>query len=359
MLQVLSPTGLTLPQWHTVIPVARRESRPGHNLNGDATTEKLSEDKPPRRSFLDLPLEIRLEIYHWIHLLHPAQERELCPWYPTPKHSAYFLTPMIPSVPWREGEQDKTYLLGPSSSRRESAESICGPGPEPRSESEPSRTPAWDARDKPQLLSPYRPLGYMPSSLLQTGKQVYAEAQEIPFCENEFVFINWFSSGLSAANAFVRGLKPWQRSAMRYARLEMQARDLGDATRLAVWEELCGNWSQGLRGLRLKISMDGVAQEPTLDVGGLPWWPLGRSAPMSWTRDRFRWVAGLQKLTELRALEMEIVGIKTLPNAEKVEWCRVLAGKLNEGRQVNPDRRVKVVSVKRLDGYVEDGDAKK
>jgi len=356
MLQVLSPTGHPGLPWHAVIPVARRELRPGDDLDADSTIEELYKDKPPTRSFLNLPLEIRLEIYRWVHLLNPAQERELCPWYPAPKHSAYFLTPMIPSVQWREGEQDKTYILGPSSSRRGSAESIIGPGPKPGSEAEPSQSPT---RDKPQLLSPYRPLGYIPSNLLRTCRQVYAEAQEIPFCENEFVFINWFSSGLSAANAFVRGLKPWQRSAMRYTRLEMQARDLGDATRLAVWEELCGNWTQGLRGLRLKISMDGVGQEPSPDEEGLPWWPLGRSAPRSWTRDRFRWVASLQKLTELRALEVEIVGIKTLANADKIEWCRVLAEKLNEGRQVNLDQRVKVVSVKRLDEYAEDANAKK
>jgi hypothetical protein len=95
---------------------------------------------------------------------------------------------------------------------------------------------------------------------------------------------------------------------MRYARLEIQDRDIGDSGRLAVWDELCGYWAGGMRGLRIKIAFE-ETQPVDDDEKGAVWWPLGRSAPVSWTREPFGWVSGLAKMAELRSLEVELVGI--------------------------------------------------
>jgi len=103
------------------------------------------------------------------------------------------------------------------------------------------------------LLSPYRPVAYLPSALLCTGRQIYLECRTIPFQANEFVFITWFSSGLSAARGFAGALKPWQRETMRFARLEIQARDLGEAhayCRVGGALQLLGGWDAGIESHR-------------------------------------------------------------------------------------------------------------
>lgn len=277
-------------------------------------------------TFLDLPLEIRLEIYSHVHLAHPMQQAELCPWYPTPKHSAYFLAPIMTPIFWREGNDDTPH----------------------------STTSLTDGRrpfqKPPRLLSPHRPQSYLPSALFRVSRQVYAEARCLPFHDNEFVFVTWFSSGLSAARAFVRGLRPWQRGAMRHARIEMQIRDLGDGARLAVWEELCGYWSEGLRGLRLKVELEdlgvkfGKAQEPEQEGA---WWPLEKAfAPRTWTGEPYRWVEGLKALKELSAVEIELVGGKGMPERDGVEWCAAVERMLNAGR----DGQVRVVCVGKVGG---------
>ncbi|KAF4979547.1 hypothetical protein FDECE_18037, partial [Fusarium decemcellulare] len=156
-------------------------------------------------TLLRLPLEIRLHIYHWLHLMSPVRHAQLAPWYPTPVHCQYILRPLEPDAVAEETSM--------------------------KSDAEPETT---------DLLSPYRPLSGLPTSLLRANSQVYHEARLIPFTQNEFVFVNWFASGLWAARAFTRALAPWQRAALRYVRLEVLARDVvvGGAGR-EEWRALC------------------------------------------------------------------------------------------------------------------------
>jgi hypothetical protein len=91
----------------------------------------------------------------------------------------------------------------------------------------------------------------------------------LPWERNEYVFINWFCSGVYAARSFMRALKPWQRESMHWARVEVLRRDLEDAWAATMvggrpgtgeWKDLCELWSGnvetgegGLWGLRLGI----------------------------------------------------------------------------------------------------------
>ncbi|KAF4963375.1 hypothetical protein FZEAL_10940, partial [Fusarium zealandicum] len=207
---------------------------PLHLLGSEHTSSQLlhlfSDDATPRSvpdftyephhqdiTFLSLPFEIRLHIYHWLHLLSPVRHAQLAPWYPTPVHCQYILRHLDP-------QQDDSSL-------------------ERDTELEPVG-----------LLSPYRPLSGLPTSLLRANSQIYHESRLIPFTHNEFVFVNWFASGLWAARAFTRALAPWQRSALRFVRLEVLARDVvvGGAGR-EEWRALCGEWAGGVRGLRMTM----------------------------------------------------------------------------------------------------------
>lgn len=60
-----------------------------------------------------------------------------------------------------------------------------------------------------RLLSPYRPLSYIPSALLLTCRQIHTEVCLLSFHDKEFVFISWFASSvLPAARAFVKSQRP-------------------------------------------------------------------------------------------------------------------------------------------------------
>ncbi|CAI4219341.1 unnamed protein product [Parascedosporium putredinis] len=140
-------------------------------------------------SLLDLPLEIRLQIYSWVHLLHPFQYRELAPGYPAPAVQPY-----------------RTAHLPP------------------------------------------RPFAYMPTALLLASRQIYHEARGIPYAANEFSFCPIFCSGLAAAAALVGRAAPWQRRSLRYLTLRM---GLADALRM-LRREWCALTAglEGARGLR-------------------------------------------------------------------------------------------------------------
>ncbi|KAK0657236.1 hypothetical protein B0T16DRAFT_55748 [Cercophora newfieldiana] len=347
MLEVLTPPGDRT--WPTVIHRGSNYASTGINgapnpvpksldcSNEIAPKEKETAPGQQRTNLLDLPLEIRLQIYSWVHLSHPMQQPELCPWYPTPKHSAYFLASIMTPVFWRDDDDDEnktaTYLTN---------ETIRSPN---QSSLEPSQQ-----RQQQELLSPYRLQSYIPTSLLSSCRQVYFESRAIPFYDNEFVFVTWFSSGLSAARAFVKGLRPWQRNAMRHARIEMQIRDLGDGARLAVWEELCGYWREGMRGLRVKVDVED--RDVVWDWEGKgeekgPWWMLSRGwASRTWTGKPWRWVdVGLRRLSGLRVVEVEIVG-REMEDWERVQWCAALKRRVNEASE----QEVKVVCVRRAGG---------
>ena len=180
--------------------------------------------KVQRLTLMDLPVEIRLEIYSCLHLRTPVKHPELAPWYPTPKYGTCFLKSIRRTL-----EVNKNQEESDSEDSEEGGDEESG------------------------LLSPWRPASALPTALLRTNRQIYHEARVIPFRSNEFVFVNWFSSGLWAARTFTRNRAVWQQNEMRYTRLEIQVADF-QGVGLKEWNALCGQWSNGLWGLRLKVA---------------------------------------------------------------------------------------------------------
>jgi hypothetical protein len=223
-------------------------------------------------------------------------------------------------------------------------------------------------RQQHRLLSPYRPLSGLPSALLRTSRQVYAESRLVPFHGNEFVFVNWFSSGLWAARAFTKGLRPWQREELRHARLELLARDLS-GNGLKEWRDLCALWSNGLRSLRLKILVGGgiygahfgdgemptAATERALDIrelvaGGGPTSEFG-ARPETGAGSGSEWVrSGLKQLAALRTLEVELC-VKEWSATRRLAWCAALEDVINEDR-LPGEARVRVVCVEKFNAPV-------
>ncbi|KAK2011388.1 hypothetical protein LZ32DRAFT_498671, partial [Colletotrichum eremochloae] len=281
-------------------------------------------------SFLDLPLEIRLQIYGWVHVMHPVEQGQLAPWYPNPIATAYFHKLVKPQV--RAEDRAGTEMA-----------------PEHQSADQNDRTDRWCEEI---LLSPRRPLCGIPSSLMCTSKQVYNECRTLPLHTNEFVFVNWFSSGLWAARAFTRGLNPWQRDEMRFVRLEMLGRDF-TGPELKEWVELCDHWASGLRGLRLKVLVGGGLFEPTVTfaaldgnaeaqaLGLVPGTATRREPVPEWIEE------GLKRMRALRRLEVELT-VLDWGDDEKIAWCVELGRILNDERLETGRERVVVRCVERL-----------
>ncbi|EHK19182.1 uncharacterized protein TRIVIDRAFT_6270, partial [Trichoderma virens Gv29-8] len=246
---------------------------------------------------LSLPAEVRLRIYYWAYRMSPIQPKELAAGYPIPMLCRYVLHPLDPDLEQQIEIKERMRELN---------------------------------KTTPGLLNSERPLAGVPTSLLCTCRQIYFEAREVPFANNEFVFLNWFSSGLNAAAAVTKSQRPWQRLAMRYARLEMMAEDLARTVALKKWAELCGpgrsaSWTRGLRGLRLKI----VGQ-------------VGRRSEDSKDDDEFvdgleeaggakRWVeeGRLAEMENLERLEIEIIK-NSWGTTEKMAWCAAVEEALRE-----------------------------
>ncbi|KAF3764530.1 hypothetical protein M406DRAFT_242047, partial [Cryphonectria parasitica EP155] len=248
-----------------------------------------------------LPIEIRLQIYHWVHLSSPVQHRQLAPWYPIPTCRSHVAQPIVPRADDSGDDKEKK-----------------------RKKKTTTRTTRMTAAEtSTTLLAPDRPFARMPTALLRTCRQANEEARGIPFRENEFVFINWFSSGLASALGFTRARWPWQRQEMRFVRLEVFARDVTGAAgpvRARDWAELCGMWT-GLRGLRL-TDYDGGSgrRRRRKDTGGEknPWELVGEEGR------RTEWAKkALGRLKELRQLEVEMADVGW-PAGEKVRWCEKL-----------------------------------
>lgn len=207
------------------------------------------------------------------------------------------------------------------------------------------------------LLSPHRPLCRMPTNFAQTCRQIHAESRVIPFHENEFVFLNWFTLGLSSALAFVQDRQQWQSTEMRFMRLEVFAQDfVSGSTRLLNWEKLCGQLP-GLWGLRLMVCVEGATSYRT----------LGRMEANKTTTERTptegrgiddvqklicegaEWISkGLGRLRALRQLEVELVDVKWSAR-NKTEWCARLQELLEAARGVSD---VKIVCVEKVDASV-------
>ncbi|OHW94127.1 hypothetical protein CSPAE12_07223 [Colletotrichum incanum] len=299
---------------------------------GARTDEKVTKSMSllgGNRSLLNLPLEIRLQIYGWVHEMHPVEHAQLAPWYPTPIHSAYFLRLVKPEV---------------------RAEDLAGTvkASKVRSAHDDDKT---DPKQEELLLSPYRPLSGIPTALMCANKQIYNECRTLPLQTNEFVFVNWFSSGLWAARAFTRGLEPWQRDEMRFARLEMLGRDFTGPA-LKEWVELCGHWASGLRGLRLKVLIGGGIFEPTATFAALndnaEAQAMALKSNTARPEPRPEWIEeGLRRMRALRRLEVEL-SVLDWGDDEKIAWCVELERILNDGRREEGRERVVVSCVERL-----------
>lgn len=297
--------------------------------NGAAAPAAAAGDSP----LLNLPYEIRLQIYGWVHAMHPIQHAQLAPWYPTPTYSSYFLKLVRPDAAEDPGVKRPTAA----------ADGANDVDDDPRKK-EARKAATADEEDK-AMLSPHRPLCGLPSALLRTCRQIYEETRTLPFRSNEFVFVNWFSSGLWAARAFTRGLQRWQRDEMRYTRLEMLGRDFTGPA-LKEWVELCGCWAGGLRGLRLKILIGGGIFEPTASFASLNNNAEAQAMDISkFPEPRPEWIEeGLRRMGKLRELEVELC-VLDWDDGQKIAWCESLETILNEGREGS---EVRVRCVERL-----------
>lgn len=268
--------------------------RPASSVMNMAALQAQERTTDKKMSFLDLPYELRLHIYHLVHQVSPVQCKQLIPWDSFSICTLHVVQKVTVAVKVAEDDTEESW--------------------EARVDGR--------ARAQPRLLSAQRPYAHMPTSVLLACRQTFAEARCIPFWQNEFAFINWFSSGLSSALAFTRGRQPWQRTAMRFVRLEMFVRDLVEE-RLAEWIELCGLWP-GVRGLRLTVSTDrGEAYRKLGAVKATACcdaWALVAARDSATTR----WATeGLGQLGELRQLEIELAD-STWSSSDKVAWCRQL-----------------------------------
>ena len=247
--------------WQVVdYTTSHRVAGEGSHASRDDTSDSL---------LLSLPLELRLQVYYWVMLSRPLRESSPLPGYPVP-----------------EFKRHKTVREDASS------DDFC-----------------CDA-----LLCPDRPLHGMPSALLQVSRQVYAEAREVPFRNNEFVFRSWFSCGLSIAATFVGCvLESWQGGSMRFVRIEADVVDLLDDQGLQWWRRLsvaCTN----LQGLRLRVV---VREQTNLER-------LRKDEGRTWVAD-----GQVGRMKALEKVEMEL-DVPQWCSKEKVVWCDALQRSLDE-----------------------------
>ncbi|KAH8654901.1 hypothetical protein BGZ61DRAFT_500388 [Ilyonectria robusta] len=265
--------------------------------------------KQNKTTLLSLPLDIRLQIYRWLHLISPLRQLPLAPGCPTPIHCQYILRRV-----GHDADFPPDYDTSPGTA---------------------------------SLLSSYRPLSILPTSLLQTNSQIYHEARLIPFTYNEFVFVNWFASGLWAARAFTRALAPWQRSALRFVRLEVLARDVLDGAGREEWRALCKDWAAGVRGLRMKMVLGSNTVSTIPTTSGTS--DLGSGGVGPRAEETRRWVGeGLEIMEGVERVEMEVVA-REMVDEDKVRWCEMLEEELR-GKGLE---KVKVVCVEEVQEKVE------
>jgi hypothetical protein len=216
--------------------------------------------------------------------------------------------------------------------------------------------------------------GCIPTALLRTCKQVYEEARISPWEKNEYVFVNWFCSGVYAARSFMRALKPWQRGSMRWARLEVLRRDLEDtwvATMVGgrpgtgEWKDLCRLWSGevetgdvGLWGLRLGIKgrVGAYVVGEAIDGSGGVSVAFVKSSTGGDNIDEYQnrqkglldvnaqWIT--QGLAQMRALRWQEIEIEDddISRDAKVDFCMGLGQKLSE----ISERRIEVLFAEKL-----------
>lgn len=292
---------------------------------------RMYETGEHKLSFLDLPYEIRLRIYHLIHLSSPILRQQLAPWSCIPSCRTYIV---------------QAVCVGNDGDEFESSHEATAPSSPEKQQQLPD-----------DLLSPHRPLCRLPTSFTQTCRQIHAEARVIPFHENEFVFLNWFSPGLLSALAFVQGRQQWQRDEMRFMRLEIFAQDLvSENARLVDWVQLCGHLSD-LRGLRLMIFVGGATSYRTLgrteanraSIEPAPVEERGIDDMEKLICERAEWISkGLARLRGLKQLEVELVDVKWAAR-KRTKWCARLRELLEATRG---ETDVKIICVEKVDASV-------
>ncbi|KAH6885818.1 hypothetical protein B0T10DRAFT_491685 [Thelonectria olida] len=327
--------GLDMSDLYVDLPcrLSAGDSGPGRNstLSPDADVDANVhvDNTEGRIGFTDLPFEIRLQIYRWLHLMSPVRHAQLAPWYPTPVHCQYICRRVDPSELDVEAADDPNNATASGSKNDK-----CAP--------------------TPGLLSPFRPLSGLPTALLRCSSQIYHEARALPFAHNEFVFVNWFASGLWAARAFTRALEPWQRGDMRFVRLEMLARDLaGGGAGMEEWQALCEDWAAGVRGLRMKMVLGVSGTGPGMGV--MAWGAAAQEAHSLERRGdeepgevaeeaRVRVCEGLRRMRRLERVEIELV-TRHLDDGEKAAWCGKMEEELRRARGL---KRVSVVCTEKV-----------
>ncbi|KAE8445999.1 hypothetical protein EG329_012638 [Mollisiaceae sp. DMI_Dod_QoI] len=337
----------------------------------------------PRSTLLTIPLEIRLQIYHYVLLSNPVGHPHLAPLTvpinssktnAEPFHNTMF-RPAAISLPKFEGKGkgepgNKTILT-----KQEFGE----PEPQLINSLYPISPPTTLATG---ISFPPHVRGKIPTALLISCKQVFDETKMIPWERNTFTFVNWFWSGVYAARQFTRSLRPWQSDAMRYVGVEVLGRDLwvggmdrlgggigGQSTATSTggfggkegkgvgeWRELCGYWS-GVWGLRLglKGSMFSDRKE---EIDGSSGWN-GEDGQLTGSEKtcildvEHEWVvSGLLKLTSLRWFEVEIED-DAVSRDTKLIFCSKLESALNspsrrKARKDGWEGDVKVIFVERV-----------
>lgn len=335
--------------------------------NSTAPTAATASAEPMASPLLSLPPEVRLRIYYWAYLMSPIQPKELAAGYPIPMLCRYILHPLDPNLERQvEQEIENERVIVDLATGKDDADDTGAreeeeQTPAVREQNELQRAIAAERLTKERikdkmrelnkrmkgLLSSDRPLAGMPTGLLCSCRQIYFESRTMPFENNEFVFLNWFSSGLNAASAVTKSQRSWQRLSMRYVRMEVMAEDLARTGALKKWADLCGgpderlaSWTHGLRGLRLKI----VGQ-------------VGRKHTETAQEAEDKFIDGLEeeggarrwveegKLAEMKNLErLEIEIIKNAwGTAEKMAWCVKVEEALRE-----LGSRAEVVSMARI-----------
>ncbi|PVH75051.1 hypothetical protein DL98DRAFT_16099 [Cadophora sp. DSE1049] len=318
-------------------------------------------------NLLDIPLEIRLRIYHYVLLSHPIHHAHLAPLTPQPDFSglntAEFHTTMIRS---HGGSSAPKEIITRSLITHSSSFS----DPNTPSDSEFLTTSQLQQSYISTILPPSqnpppRIQGKIPTALLTSCKQIFTETSHLPWHHNTFSFVNWFWSGVYAARQFSSNLPAWQREAMRNVTMEVLGKDLwvgglerrslggvngggsgsgsgkgqGSASStggvggkegrgVGEWRELCGLWS-GVQNLKLTIKgglfVDAAAAR-TSTSGSSEQQTGGKFSILDTDRE---WVShGLQKLTSLRTLELEIEDTD-VPSKSKMAFCAALEKCLN------------------------------
>ncbi|KAH8650701.1 hypothetical protein BGZ61DRAFT_375613 [Ilyonectria robusta] len=267
-----------------------------------------------RLTFLTLPVEIRLNIYSWVHADHAVQHAQLDPGYPTPPMTIYMTKSISP-----EPVAQLTPIQLSSDGHN------------------PGKLSVKAEQQNLRLLHQNRPLSRIPTSLLVVNRQVYLEAKSVPFLENEFVFINWFSSGLSLANSFVAVLAPWQQELLRFARLESFTIDFQESGH-EKWNHLCRLFSLGLWGLRLRIQEGKI---PFISSG-----PGSENQVAASSMPESSWKCMVLALAEMKALrwleiELSIVGWS---KSQKTIWCKKLEECVNMTKE-KVERKIQVLCV--------------